>query len=79
MKIRFANNIEGITGDSDISTEEVSGPIGIERVAKLSKDAIEIATDIFKTHPEFKQVTLDTMTDEERVLIELSKTKAELS
>lgn len=79
MKIRFANNIEGITGDSDISLGEVSGPISIERVAKLSKDAIEIATDIFKTHPEFKQVTLDTMTDEERVLIELSKTKAELS
>lgn len=79
MKIRFANNIEGITGDSDISLEEVSDTKDIERVAKLSKDAIEIATDIFKTHPEFKQVTLDTMTDEERVLIELSKTKAELS
>lgn len=79
MKIRFANNIEGITGDSDISLEEVSDTKDIERVAKLSKDAIDIATDIFKTHPEFKQVTLDTMTDEERVLIELSKTKAELS
>lgn len=79
MKIRFANNIEGITGDSDISLEEVSDTKDIEHVAKLSKDAIEIATDIFKTHPEFKQVTLDTMTDEERVLIELSKTKAELS
>lgn len=79
MKIRFANNIEGITGDSDISLGEVSDTKDIERVAKLSKDAIEIATDIFKTHPEFKQVTLDTMTDEERVLIELSKTKAELS
>lgn len=79
MKIRFANNIEGITGDSDISLEEVSDTKDIERVAKLSKYAIEIATDIFKTHPEFKQVTLDTMTDEERVLIELSKTKAELS
>ena len=73
MKIRFANNIEGITGDFDISPEEVSGTKGIERVSKLSKDAIEISTDIFKAHPEFKQVTLDTMTDEERVLIELSE------
>ena len=79
MKIRFANNIEGITGDSEIPPEEVSGPISIERVVKLLKDAIGIATDIFKTHPEFKQVTLDTMTDEERVLIEVSQTKTELS
>ncbi len=73
MKIRFANNIEGITGDSEIPPEEVSGKKGIERVASLSKEAIGIATDIFKTHPEFKQVTFDTMTDEERVLIELSE------
>ena len=79
MKIRFANNIEGITGDSEIPPEEVSGQKGIERVASLSKEAIGIATDIFKTHPEFKQVTFDTMTDEERVLIEVSQTKTELS
>jgi len=30
MKIRFANNIEGITGDSEIPPEEVSGKKGIE-------------------------------------------------
>lgn len=72
MKIRFANNIEGITGDSEIPPEEVLGKNGIERVASLSKEAIGIAADIFKAHPEFKQVTLDTMTDEERVLIEMS-------
>lgn len=73
MKIRFSNNIDAIGGDSEIAPEEISGKAGIERVATLSKEAIAIAHDIFKNHPEFKQVTLDTMTDEERRLIELSK------
>lgn len=79
MKIRFSNNIDAIGGDSEIAPEEISGKAGIERVANLSKEAIAIAHDIFEKYPEFKQVTLDTMTDEERKLIEVSQTKAELS
>ena len=47
--------------------------MGIERAASLSKDGIIIAADIFKNYPDIKQVTLDTMTDEERGLIELAK------
>ena len=79
MKIRFSHNIDAIGGDSEIAPEEISGKAGIERVANRSKAALAIAHDIFEKHPEFKQVTLDTMTDEERRLIEVSQTKAELS
>ena len=67
MKIRIANNLGDICGGMEIDPEE------IERAASLSKDGIIIAADIFKKYPEIKQVTLDTMTDEDRALIELAK------
>ena len=73
MKLRFSNNLDAIGGESEISPEEIAGKAGIERIASLSKEAIAIAHDIFKNHPEFKQVTLDTMTDEERTMIENAK------
>lgn len=73
MKVRIAKNEETIDGGMDITPEEIAGKMGIERVAQLSKDGINIATDIFKKYPEIKQVTLDTMTDEERALIEYAK------
>ena len=73
MKLRFSNNIDAIGGESEISPEEIAGKAGIERIASLSKEAIAIAHDIFKNHPESKQVTLDTLTDEERKMIELSE------
>lgn len=70
MKIRFAKNIDALTGDSVIEPEEAAGNMGIERIQKLTKDAIVIAVAIFKNHPEFKQVILDTTTDEERKMLE---------
>lgn len=73
MKIRFAKNIDTLTGDSVIEPEEAAGNMGIERIQKLTKDAIVIAVAIFKNHPEFKQVILDTTTDEERRMIEQVK------
>ena len=72
MKIRIANNLGDISGGMEIDPEEVSGKMGIERAASLSKDGINIATDIFKKYPDIKQVTLDTMTDEEREQIEVA-------
>lgn len=69
MKIRFAKNIDAISGGMEIGPEEIAGKMGIERVRQLSQDGIAIATDIFKNHPDIKQVTLDTMTDEERDMI----------
>jgi len=70
MKIRIANNITNIDSDMVIAPEEISGKMGIERVEKLLKDGMSIAIDIFKKNDEIKQVTLDTMTDEVRDIIE---------
>ena len=75
MKIRIANNLGDICGGMEIDPEEIGGKMGIERAASLSKDGIIIATEIFKSYPEIKQVTLDTMTDEERQLIEVATQK----
>ena len=75
MKIRIANNLGDIFGGMEFDPEEIGGKMGIERAASLSKDGIIIATEIFKSHPEIKQVTLDTMTDEERRLIEVATKK----
>lgn len=75
MKLIFANNIDAISGNAEIAPNEVKTKKDIERVASLSKEAIGIAHDIFKEYPEFKQVTLDTMTDEERRLIEQAMNK----
>lgn len=75
MKIRIANNMGDISGEMLINPEEIGGNIGIERAASLSKEGITIAIDIFKIHPEIKQVTLDTMSDEERQLIEVATQK----
>lgn len=69
MKIRFAKNIDAIGGGMEIGPEELGGKMGLERVRQLSQDGINIATDIFKNYPDIKQVTLDTMTDEERNMI----------
>ena len=77
MKIRIANNLGDICGGMEIDPEEIGGKMGIERAASLSKDGIIIATEIFKSHPEIKQVTLDTMTDEERRLIEVATKKGD--
>lgn len=71
MKIRLANNLDGIGGGIEIDPEEVGGKKGIERAASLSKNGIIIATEIFRNYPDIKQVTLDTMTDEERTMIEV--------
>ena len=73
MKIRIANNIDTVDGGMEIGPEEVGGKMGIERASRLSQDGIIIAADIFKKYPEIKQVTLDTMTDEELALIEIAK------
>ena len=75
MKIRIANNLGDICGGMEIDPEEIGGKTGIERAASLSKDGIIIATEIFKSYPEIKQVTRDTMTDEERRLIEVATKK----
>lgn len=73
----MARNIDTIDGGMEIGPEEVSGKMGIKRVEQISNEAISIATDILLKHPEIKQVTLDTMTDEERALIDQATKKGD--
>ena len=75
MKIRIANNIDTVDGGMEIGPEEVGGKMGIETASRLSQDGIIIAADIFKKYPEIKQVTLDTMTDEDRNMLEMAEKK----
>lgn len=72
MKIRLAHNATTFDGGMEISPEEISGKMGLERVNQLAKAGLEIATDVLKKYPDIKQVTLDTMTDEEREIIEMA-------
>lgn len=69
MKIRLAHNINTFDGGMEIGPEEIGGKMGMERLRKLTQEGIVIADEIFKRCPEIKQVTFDTMTDEERELI----------
>lgn len=72
MKIRLAHNVGTFDGGMEIAPEEIGGKMGIDRVQQLFKAGMDIATDVLKKYPEIKQVTLDTMTDEERNLIEIA-------
>lgn len=72
MKIRLAHNATTFDGGMEISPEEIGGKMGLERVNQFAKTGLEIATDVLKKYPYIKQVTLDTMTDEEREMIEMT-------
>lgn len=72
MKIRLAHNATTFDGGMEISPEEIGGKMGLERVNQFAKAGLEIATDVLKKYPYIKQVTLDTMTDEEREMIEMA-------
>lgn len=77
MKITFSKNIENIGVSIEANKDEMGGVAQIKALAeKFQKEmtrAYEAAEAVWKEYPEFKQVTLDTMTDEERKLIELSE------
>ena len=72
MKIRIAHNATTFDGGMEISPEEIGGKMGLERVRMLSEVGITVGTDILKKYPDIRQITLDTMTDEEREMINQS-------
>ena len=78
MKITFSKNINDIGCAIEASKDEIGGVRQLKALAdKFQKEmtrAYEAAEKVFKEYPEFKQVTLDTMTDEERDMIEQAKT-----
>ena len=78
MKITFSKNINDIGCAIEANKDEIGGVRQLKALAdKFQKEmtrAYEAAEKVFKEYPEFKQVTLDTMTDEERDMIEQAKT-----
>ena len=77
MKITLSRNIDNIGVAIEANKDEMYGVAQIKALAeKFQKEmtrAYEAAQLVFKEFPEFKQVTLDTMTDEERRMIEISE------
>ena len=77
MKITLSNNLKDVGVAIEANKDEIGG---IQKMKELADNfqsemtrAYEAAQMIWKQYPEFKQVTLDTMTDEERKMIELSE------
>ena len=79
MKITLSRNIDNIGVAIEANRDEIGGSDKLKELAdKFQSEmtrAYEAAQMVFKEFPEFKQVTLDTMTDEERRLIEVATKK----
>jgi hypothetical protein len=77
MKITLSRNIDNIGVAIEANKDEMGRVAQIKALAeKFQKEmtrAYEAAESVWKEYPEFKQITLDTMTDEERRMIELSE------
>lgn len=77
MKITFSNNINDIGCAIEANQDEVGGMKELKALANKFQGEMTRAYDaaqmIFKKFPEFRQVTFDTMTNEERSLIEIAK------
>ena len=77
MKITLSKNIDNIGVAIEANKDEVGGVQKLKELADKFQGEMTRAYDaaqmVFKNFPEFKQVTLDTMTDEERKMMELSE------
>jgi hypothetical protein len=77
MKITLSKNIDNIGVAIEANKDEMGRVAQIKALAeKFQKEmtrAYEAAEAVWKEYPEFKQITLDTMTDEERKMVELSE------
>ena len=78
MKITLSHNIKDVGVAIEANKDEIGG---IQKMKELADKfqgemtrAYEAAQMIWKQYPEFKQVTLDTMTNEERDMIEQAET-----
>lgn len=74
MKFRLSNNYQDIGCDAEISPKEVK-QLDRDKLADLIKEAYYAAEEVFKNHPMFKTVILDTFSVEENQFIEQAKKK----
>ena len=74
MKITLSNNINNVGVGIEANRDEIGGIKAMRELADKFQGemtrAYEAAQMLWKEYPEFKQVTLDTMTDEERDMLE---------
>lgn len=79
MKITFSQNINDIGCAIEANKDEIGGVQKLKELAEKFQNemtrAYDAAAMVFKKYPEFKQVTLDTMTDEERKMMEMADRK----
>ena len=77
MKITLSNNIKDVGVAIEANKDEIGNIKKMKELAdKFQSEmtrAYEAAQLVWEKYPEFKQVTLDTLTDEERKMIELSE------
>ena len=77
MKITLSNNIKDVGVAIEANKDEIGNIKKMKELADKFQGemtrAYEAAQMIWKQYPEFKQVTLDTLTDEERKMMELSE------
>ena len=79
MKITLSHNIKDVGVAIEANKDEIGN---IQKMKELADKfqgemtrAYEAAQLIWKQYPEFKQVTLDTMTDEDRNILEMAEKK----
>ena len=79
MKITFSKNINDIGCSIEANKDEIGGVQKLKELADKFQNEMTRAYDaaqmVFKKYPEFKQVTLDTMTDDERNMLEMAEKK----
>ena len=79
MKITFSRNINDIGCAIEANKDEIGGVQKLKELADKFQNEImrayDAAAKVFKEYPEFKQVTLDTMTDEDRNMMEMAEKK----
>ena len=79
MKITFSRNIKDIGCAIEANKDEIGGVRRLKALADKFQNEImrayDAAAKVTKEYPEFKQVTLDTMTDEDRKMMEMAEKK----
>ena len=77
MKITLSNNIDNIACAIEANQDEIGGVAKLKELADKFQSqmtrAYEAAEKVWKEYPEFRQVTFDTMTNEERDMIDKLK------
>ena len=75
MWFRISKNLQDISVEMEAAKGEFQKPADAEKVKDLIPAAYEAAEAVWKEHPEFKTVCLDTYSKEEHDIINQSDNK----